>query len=389
MTTPIRRLGMTRRQFLGRTGLTFGGLVLAPGLVAACGDDDDSESATGGGGDGGGNRLYFANWPLYIDEESVGLFEEATGISMNYTEEFNDNNEYFARIQPVLSQGDTIEPDIIAPTFWLAARLIDLGWLDKLPLDQAPNATANLRDDLVEPVWDPAGEYTLPWQTGITGIAYNAAAAGRELGSVEDLFDPAFRGRIGMLTEMRDTIGLLMLATGADPSEPSFDDAGDAFAQLEQAVGDGQVRAFTGNDYQDDLVAGNYVACVGWSGDVAQLTLENPDLRFVIPEEGGMSWADCMVVPRGARNVDAVAEWMNYVYDPANAARITAFVQYISPVKGVAEELTAMGGEAAALVDNPLVFPDEETLSRLHSFGPLSEEEEAQFDEEFARISGV
>lgn len=383
-------LPITRRRFLGGTGLTVGGLVLGPGLLAACGDDDDAETGGGGGGgDGGGNELYFANWPLYIDEESVGLFEDASGISMNYTEEFNDNNEYFARVQPVLSEGDTIEPDLIAPTFWLAARLIELGWIDALPLDQAPNASANLRDDLVEPVWDPTGEYTLPWQTGITGIAYNAAAAGRELGSIADLFDPAFSGRIGMLTEMRDTVGLLMLASGADPSEPSFDSAADAFAQLEQAVNDGQIRAFTGNDYQDDLVAGNYVACVGWSGDVAQLTLENDDLRFVIPEEGGMSWADVMVMPRGARNVDAVAEWLEYVYDPANAARITEYVQYISPVKGVDAELTALGGDAAALVDNPLVFPDDETLSRLHSFGPLGEEEEAQFDEEFARISGV
>lgn len=388
MTVRIQRpRGLTRRQFLGRGGLAVGGLVLTPGLLAACGDDDDSETGAAGGG-GGGNQLYFANWPLYIDEETVGLFQEATGISMHYTEEFNDNNEYFARIQPILSQGDTIDPDIITPTFWLAARCIALGWLDKLPLDQVPNV-ANLRDDLVDPVWDPTGEYTLPWQTGITGIAYNAAAAGRELGSVNDLFDPAFSGKIGMLTEMRDTVGLLMLASGADPSEPSFDSAADAFSMLEQAVNDGQIRAFTGNDYQDDLVAGNYVACVGWSGDVAQLTLENPDLRFVIPEEGGMSWADCMVVPKGAEHVDAIAAWMDYVYDPVNAARITASVQYVSPVKGVDAELTRLGGDNAALVENPLVFPDDETLGRLHAFGPLSEDEEAQFDEEFARISGV
>jgi spermidine/putrescine transport system substrate-binding protein len=307
---------------------------------------------------------------------------------MLYTEELNDNNEYFAKIQPLLAQGRKIEPDIIAPTGWLAGRLIGLEWVDKLPLDDIPNK-ANLRDDLVEPAWDPTGEYTLPWQAGIVGIAYNRAATGRDLASTADLFDPAFRGKIGMLLEMRDTMGLLMLLTGADPSQPTFEDADEAFRMLEEAVDAGQVRRFTGNDYQDELVAGDFVACVGWSGDVAQLALENEDLRFVLPGEGGMSFADVMVMPKGTENVDSVAAWMNFVYDPVNAARITAEIQYPPAVKGVDEELRKLGGEAAALVDNPLVFPDEATLASLHEFGNMPEEEELRFDERFSQITGV
>jgi spermidine/putrescine transport system substrate-binding protein len=373
----------TRRQFLGRSGLAVGGLALGPALLAACGGDD--KTSTGGGG--GKKELYVANWITYIDSKSVGLFETQTGIKTKYTTEYNDNNEYFAKIQPLLGQGKTIDPDIIVPSSWMASRLIALGWVDKLPLDQVPNA-GNVRDDLVKPAWDPAGEYTLPWQTGITGIAYNRKVAGRDLTSVNDLLDPAFKGKIGMLTELRDTIGLLMLATDADPGKPSFDAAGPALEKLEKAVKDGQIRSFTGNDYQDDLVAGDFVACIGWSGDVAQLALDDPNLKFVIPDEGGMSWADTMVMPKGTVNTDSVAKWIDFVYDPVNAARITAEVQYVSPVKGVAGELKKLGGDAAALADNTLIFPDDATLGNLHTFGPLSDEDEQKLDEEFSRITG-
>jgi spermidine/putrescine transport system substrate-binding protein len=370
---------MTRRQFLGRSGVALGGLALGPALLAACGD---------GGGGGGGRRLHVANWPLYIDEETVPAFRKETGIAVRYTEEINDNVEYFAKIQPLLSRGDRIDPDIIVLTGWMADRLIRLGWVQRLPLDDIPNRR-NLRADLRNPVWDPTGAYSLPWQSGMTGIAYNRKEAGRDLTSVGDLFDPAFKGRIGMLSEMRDTIGLLMNYTGADQTKPTFEAAKPAFALLEKAKNEGQIRAFTGNDYQDDLVSGNIVATIGWSGDVAQLALEKPELRFVIPKEGGNVWSDVMLIPKGARNVAEAAAWMNYVYDPAHAARITASVQYVPPVEGVREELRKMGGDAARLADSPFLFPDDATLARLKAFGPLSEEEEQRFEEEFSRITGV
>jgi spermidine/putrescine transport system substrate-binding protein len=270
----------------------------------------------------------------------------------------------------------------------LTARLIGLGWLDPLPLDEIPNKK-NVRPDLQHGSWDPDGLYSLPWQTGISGIAYNIKAAGRELKTMDDLFDPKFKGKIGMLTEMRDTIGLLMLNTGADPSKPTFDAAQPAFDKLEKAKNDGQIRQFTGNDYQDDLVAGNFVACVGWSGDVAQLALDEPNLRFAVPEEGGMRWQDTMVMPKGAPHRTAAAKFMNYVYDPVNAARIEAYIGYWSPVTGVREELAKNPDkDVAALADSELMFPSEDMLKHTYLFGDLSEEEETKFDDRFAQITG-
>jgi spermidine/putrescine transport system substrate-binding protein len=403
---PARRLPtLSRRQFFLRTGaLGVAGLSL-PALLAACGDDDDDASpgatatsgtapgtAAGAAPAGGGGSLFFENWPAYIDPTEDGTpgtvdrFIEATGVTMRYSEAYNDNNEYFATIQPVLGRGDTIEPDIIAPTSWLAGRLITLGWVDKLPLDQVPNA-ANLRADLRNPSWDPTGEYSLPWQTGFAGIAYNLDATGRELNSVEDLFDPEFAGKIGMLTEMRDTMGLILLGLGVDISTlTTFDEAAEGFDKLQAAKDAGQIRAFTGNDYLDDLSTGNFAACVGWSGDVVQLAKDNPAVRFVIPDEGGTSWADTMVMPKGAANRDAAAQWMNFVYDPVQAAQITAWVQFVSPVDGVREELASIDPE---LADDPLLFPDEATLERVHPFANLSDDVAAEYDAAFSAITGA
>ncbi len=389
---PIRSttLRWSRRQFLIRSGALGAAGLSLPTILAACGGDDGGDAGGGGEGGGGAATLFFENWPAYIDEETVGLFSEAAGDDLRYTEAINDNNEYFAKIQPILGRGDSIDPDIVALTGWMAARLIRLEWVQRLPLDQIPNA-ANLRDDLVNPTWDPTGEYTLPWQTGMTGIAYNLDATGREIGSVQDLFDPALKGKIGMLLEMRDTVGLLLLGNGIDPAQVStFDDAAPAFDQLEKAKSDGQIRQFTGNDYLDDLSTGNFACTIGWSGDVLQLSLDNPSVRFVIPEEGGMSWADAMLWMRGSEQRDSVAAWMDYVYDPVNAARIAGFVQYPPPVKGVQEELAKSDDpEIAALAESPLLFPDQDTAARLHGFANLSEDVEAEYDEAFSQITGA
>lgn len=389
---------VTRRQFMTRTGLAMGGVVLGPQILAACGGSDDEESGSGSGGTSTGEDIWFDNWTLYIDQPNDELygaggtldeFQKATGLTIKYTEDFNDNNEYFAKIQPLLSKGEPIGPNIIAPTFWMAGRLIQLGWVDKLPLDKIPNSS-NLIESLVKPPSDPTGEYSLPWQSGMAGIAYNKAAAGGEVRTMEDLLtNPALNGKVGMLTEMRDTVGLIAMSLGIDLDKPTFEKFQPAFEALDKAVQDGQVRQFTGNDYIDDLEQGNFAACIGWSGDVVQLSQSNPDIGFAIPESGGTLWFDTMVIPAGASNVDDVAEWMNYVYDPANAAKIAAYVQYISPVQGVQDELRKLGGEDAALADNQLMFPDASTLANLQSWGNLDEDEEALFDEEFARITGA
>ena len=389
---------ITRRQLLTRAGLVgAAGLTLPAALSSGAFADAGRRGSPRSlprrrvrSGDGG--ELYFANWPAYIDpteDDLVGTvdrFIEETGIDMTYTEEINDNNEYFAVIQPVLGRGETIDADIMALTGWMAGRLINLGWVDELPLDDIPNA-ANLRDDLVSPAWDPEGLYSLPWQTGLGGIAYNLEATGRELTSTNDLFDPEFNGRIGMLLEMNDTLGLVLLSLGVDISSiSSFSEAEEAFAKLEQAKADGQIRAFTGNDYLQDLESGNFAACVGWSGDVAQLSVDNPNVRFVIPEEGGHSWADTMLMPKGAEHRAEAAQWMDFVYDPVQAAQLTAFLQFISPVKGVQEEVAKIDPE---LAENPLVFPDDAMLANVYDFAYLDDETQAQFDEAWSALVGA
>lgn len=377
------RRNLSRRQFIGRGAAFAGAVALGPTILAACGGDDDDDAAGGSGG-GGGNSLHVDSWPLYLDEESAALFEEQTGISLTYTTVVNDNNEYFATIQPSLSSGDKVDADIFVLTGWMAKRLIDLGWVDELPIADVPNAK-NLVDSLVNPAWDPTGKFSLPWQSGLTGIAYNRAAAGRELMSVEDLFDPEFRGKIGFLLEMNDSLGLVLRADGVDPENVTFEQAGPAFDRVEAAVADGQIRQFTGNDYQDDLIAGNFVACVSWSGDVGQLALDEPDLAFVIPDEGGMIWSDTMLMPKGTENIEAVAEWMNFCYDPVNAARIAAYVGFLSPVQGVQEELRK-SEDTAALADSEVMFPP--PTADVLAFNPnLDEEERALFDDRWAEIT--
>ncbi len=397
------RSDLTRRQLLLRAGALGAAGVSLPAILAACGSDSDSASSdtspgtttggtTAGTTSAGGGSLFFENWPAYIDPTEDGAtgtidrFMAATGVDMRYTEAYNDNNEYFATIQPVLGRGDTIEPDIIAPTGWMAGRLIDLGWVDPLPLDQVPNA-ANLRADLRGAAWDPNGEFSLPWQTGFAGLAYNIDETGREITSLDDLFDPEFAGRVGALTEMRDTIGVILLSMGVDISQlTSFDEAAPAFEMLERAKSDGQIRRFHGNDYFDDLSNGNLAITIGWSGDVASIARDNPSVRFAFPETGATSWADTMVIPKGSPNAAAAAQFMNFVYDPVEAAQITAWVGYVSPVDGVREELAKID---AVLAQDPLLFPDDATLGLMRAFAQLPEDVEAEYDAAFSEIIGA
>lgn len=373
-----------RRLFLQRLAATAAGAVLAPTLLQAC-------KGSGSGNGNGSGELVMSTFPLYIDPDapgapgSVSRFRRDTGIQLRYLEDINDTRQFFARIRPQLAAGRPLVQDLMVLPSWMAQRLIGLGWLEPLPLAQVPNIS-NLVPYLANPPWDPQQRYSLPWQSGIAGIAYNIKATGRELVRIDDLFDPALRGRVSALLEMRDTMGLLLLADGQDISQPTWAAAQPSFARLEQARKDGQIRRFTGNDYQNDLLAGNLAACIGWSGDVAQLVLEQPDLRFVVPESGGVLWSDVMLMPKGAQHRREAAAWMNWVYEPVEAARIAAAVQYISPVVGVRQQL-AKDPATAALAANELMFPDGAMQQRLHSFGPLSESEEARWEERFASIT--
>ena len=386
---------MSRRRFMVRGGVGLGGLLLAPSLLSACGDDDGSSSgAQGGDGD---KEVTFSNWDAYIDEDedgnvdgpgtTIASFEKATGIEMNYKKDYNDNDEYFNKIySPLLGKGKQIAADITAPSSWMAARIIGLGWTEELPLDEIPNHK-NLEDAYLDLDWDPGAKHFMPWQAGITGIAWNPKLVGGDLSSANDLYDPKLKGKVSMLTEWRDSVGLTMLGEGADPSKAQMNEINAALDKIEKAKSDGQVLKFTGNEYLRSLENGDISACVAWSGDILQL---DPDLgiKFAIPDEGGMQWFDTMCISKGSPNRVAAARWMNYVYDPVNAAKITAWVQYISPVKGVKEALVDQGEDGAALAESPLLFPDAETLGNVKVFGELEQEDDVAVQTRFNSITG-
>ena len=390
---------LSRRRFLVRGGLGVGGALLAPSLLAACSDKGSESTATDGGSTAGkgDKELTISNWDAYIDEDddgnvdgdgtTIGEFQKQTGIKVTYRKDFNDNDEYFNKVySPVLGKGKTIDADITCPTYWMAARIIGLGWTEELDLSLIPNH-ANLEDAYLDLPWDPGALHFMPWQAGITGIAWNPDLTGGDLSSMNDLYDEKLKGKVAFLTEMRDTVGLTMAAMGNSPADADLDAINDALDKIEGARDDGQILKFTGNEYLRSLENGDIAACVAWSGDIAQL---DPELgiKFVIPEEGGMQWFDAMTIAKGAANTVAAAKWMDFVYDPENAARITEWVQYIPPVKGVREVLEKKGGDAAALAENPLLFPDDETNERLTVFGELEQEDEIEVQQRFNDITG-
>jgi spermidine/putrescine transport system substrate-binding protein len=360
---------LTRRQLVQR-GAAGISLFSLPGLLAACG---------GGGGDGGGGSsddlkdvLNFANWPLYIDVDektkkhpSLDQFTTKTGIKVNYFEEINDNAEYFAKVQGPLSKGQGIDRDIFVFTdnSRFPGLLVDQGWVQKLDKERIPNVV-NLIDAQASPPFDSKREYSLPWQSGMTGIAWNENVTGPVRSVQQLLEDPKLKGKVTMLMELADSVGLVMLQQGNDPSAVTDETFDQAVGYVQKAVDSGQIRRFTGNDYAQPLTKGDIAAAVAWSGDMVQLLADNPKLRWEIPEAGGMIWTDNMFIPTDG-SVATASTYMNSVYDPAVAAEIAAYVNYVTPVKGAKEVLAKTDPETAA---NPLIFPNDEVLSQVHQY---------------------
>jgi spermidine/putrescine transport system substrate-binding protein len=271
-------------------------------------------------------------------------------------------------------------------TDWMAAKMIGLGWLQKLDKDNMPNVQANLLENLRSPSWDPEREYSVPWQSGLTGIAYNSAQT-KEVGSFEEMLTRSdLKGKVTLLSEMQDTMIFMLLVTGADPSDFSEDEWGTALDRLEEVKDSGQIRAFTGNDYLQDLAQGNVLACEAWSGDVIQLQFSNPDIKFIAPEEGLSLWSDNSLVPNKATHKANAEALMDYYYDPQVAAELAAWVNYICPVQGAQEAMTKID---PSLAENKLIFPDDELLSKTYDFMALSPEEEEQYQQDFARVIGA
>ncbi|MBK5115491.1 MAG: spermidine/putrescine ABC transporter substrate-binding protein [Thermoleophilia bacterium] len=343
-------------------GLLIATLALSASvLLAACGSD------LGGGGNDGdvttaeatgtvGGELVISQWPFYIDRKTVPEFEQDAGVKVNYIEDVNDNNEIFAKLRPDLQNGESADRSIIVVTDWMAKKMYDLGYLQNLDKDAIPAVNENLVASLESPSIDPDRSYTVPWQSGMTGLVVNTAEA-PDVTSINDIFDPKYKGKVTVLTELRDTVPLVMKADGVDPTKATTQEWLDAINKLNDAVKSGQIRKLTGNDYTDDLARGDAVVTIGWSGDAIQLQADNSDINFVMPDTGCILWSDNMVIPVGAPNPDAAYAFMDYVYDPANQSQIAQYNSYITPVKGVQDIFQK---DAPDLAESELIFPTDE-----------------------------
>jgi spermidine/putrescine transport system substrate-binding protein len=357
---------MTRRQLVQR-GAAGATLLSLPNLLAACGGG-------GGGGGGGGlaDTLRFSNWPLYIDFDektkkhpTLDEFTAKTGIKVDYFEDINSNGEYFGKIQRPLSQGNSIDRDIIVLTDneRFLGLMIDKGWVEELDKDLIPNIS-NLIDAQKSPPFDPDRTYSLPWQSGMTGIAWNEKETG-PVTSITQLFeDPKLKGRVTALNGMGDTPPLVMLDNGDDPAKVTDASWTAAIDRIQAAVDSGQIRRFTGNDYAQPLSQGDLAAAIAWSGDIYQLLSSNPSLKWALPTKGGVIWTDNMIIPTGG-SAPTASTYMNFVYDPEIAAQIAAYVAYVPPVQGTKEILAKTD---PAMAKSELVFPSDETLANVHQF---------------------
>ena len=273
---------------------------------------------------------------------------------------------------------------MIVMTDWMAARMIGLGWIQPLDASKVPNLHKNLIPRLRGKAWDPKEAYHAPWQSGLTGIAYNASKT-KEVGSFKELLTRSdLKGRITLLTEMRDTMGFMLRTVGAEPDKFTDAEWHNAIDALSKAVSDGQVRSFNGNDYLNDLASGNTLACEAWSGDVIIAQPDNPDIKFVTPEEGLSLWADNMLVPNLATHQANAEEWINYYYQPEVAAKLADWNFYICPVEGAQEEMLKLDRDAAK---SPLIFPTDEMLENTWGFMPLSDQQEIQYERDWTDVT--
>lgn len=360
---------ITREELLRRAA-AGAGLLTMPGLLAACGGG----SSDGGGSDELAKSINFSNWTYYMDKDpktggwgTLEAFKKKTGTTVNYTEDVNSNSQFFGKVSGQLSRGQSTNRDIIVSTDneRFLATYIDKGWVEKLDKDAFPNLE-NLVDVQKHPGFDRDREYSVPWASGMSGIAYNAKLTDPVTSVKQILEDKDLKGQVGLLDGFGDTVGLVILANGDDPSKITDDSFNAAIDRIQAANDSGQLRQFYGNDYTGPLAKGDLKACFAWGGDIPQLLGDNPDLKWVIPDDGGIIWTDNALIPKGG-DVFTASTFLNFVYDPAVAAKLYGAIQYISPVKGAKEELAKTDPKVA---NDPLVFPTDDTLSKVHLIDP-------------------
>jgi spermidine/putrescine transport system substrate-binding protein len=414
MTTPRQTLpgDITRRRFLQGSALAG-----TAAFLAACGTPPQgsgaaspsaaasesagasaSASASAGATPASSGTLRFANWIGYIDETEDGSsfptiekFQTDTGITVDYANGAVDDNETFftSDLQAPLEAGQPTEWDLVVVTDWMVARLVRLGWLETIDASLTPNFVANLADNYKGRSFDPDTNLAAPWQSGMTGIGFDKNKTGDQ-DSIEVFFSNEFKGKLTYLSEMRDTIGLSAIRLGDKPEDLTQEQFDKALAEVDAAIKSGIVRQVTGNSYVEDMAGGGVILAMAWSGDVLTLLVPDQkpdqDFQWALPKEGGMLWTDNMVIPKGATNKAQAERWIDFYYEPQNAATIEAYVNYVCPVKGAKEVMLESSPE---LADNPLIFPPDDYVARLHQFRATSAEEETAWSKAFTKAMGL
>jgi spermidine/putrescine transport system substrate-binding protein len=397
----MRRDLITRRTFMrraGRGGIALGALATLPGLLAACSPSGSSA------------KLKWLNWPAYIDidEEmeadptqypSLNKFIADSGIDVEYNEGLLDNADFLAAYAQDLRAGNNTGWDVMSPGGWVVERMARNGWLEELDHLKLPNWTENCADYAKGLWFDPDNTHSVYWQGGITGIAYDPNLTGREITTFDDLLDPAFSGQVGGFSDMRDMFGLTLLSLGVEPENATVADVKKAQEKLLD-VPEGHFRGFYDNSYYDALAAGDLAICVAWSGDVSQMVLnDNDQVKFVVPESGGMRWNDNLVIPKGGANLDNAHKLLNYYYDVAAATTLSEYVGYFTPVKGVSERIAADAATARDEGDTetadyydalaPTVVPSADQIDNTFNDKQLAEDEEAEWNALFEVVIGA
>ncbi|MFE0249848.1 spermidine/putrescine ABC transporter substrate-binding protein [Streptomyces sp. NPDC059010] len=396
MALPPKNSPLSRRNLLRAlgAGAAVGGLA-GCGVPAAYVPPADRAAADLSATD---KRLTWANWPLYIDTDdedarrrpTLEAFEKRTGISVDYVEEINDNDEFFGKISPALMNHQRTGRDLIVISDWMCARFVRLGWVQEMDRARQPNVTKYLDPQLRSPAFDPGRKYTVPWQSGITGIAYNHRRLGREIRHVSDLWASDLKGRVTLLSGLDEAFALLMQGNGVDITRWTADDFHTVCDQVEKQIGKGQIRRFTGNDYIKDLSSGDVLACQAYSGDVIQLQADDPDIRFVVPEEGAELWSESLMIPNLARRKTNAERLIDYYYEPEAAAELATWVNYVCPVPAAQDVLaSAKDEETAALAEDPLIFPDTAMRKRLAIARDITSGERVEFAKRWNSIAGL
>ncbi|MET7618744.1 spermidine/putrescine ABC transporter substrate-binding protein [Streptomyces sp. NPDC005408] len=384
---------MSRRSLL--LGLAAGAALTGCGVPAAYVQPGDRARRDDSQRD---RSLDFANWPLYIDTDdentserpTLNAFTERTGISVRYTEEINDNDEFFGKISPALMNHQETGRDLIVVSDWMAARFVRLGWVQEMDRAKQPNVAKYLDPQLRTPAFDKGRRHSVPWQSGITGIAYNRKKLGREIRHTGELWADDLRGKVTLLSGLDESFALLMQGNGVDVTRWTADDFHAMCDQVERLVKTEHIRRFTGNDYIKDLSTGDVLACQAYSGDVIQLQADNPDIEFVVPEEGAELWAESLMIPDLARHKSNAEALVDHYYEPEVAAELAAWVNYVCPVPAARDVLaSSKDEETAALAEDPLIFPDEAMRGRLAIARDITSQERAPFAKRWNSIVGL